>query len=86
MPTRKSGFETKFSSDKILEALKALKSEEQILAGLYFYESLTTEEISIIMKKNREEIRSSLKTIFTKISGLPLQKDKVQILTSEVLR
>jgi hypothetical protein len=86
MPLSKGGFEAKFSSDKILEVLKKLEAEEQILAGLYFYESLSVDEISIIIQKHRNEIRSSLNTIFTKISGTPLQKDKVRMLTSDVLR
>ena len=86
MPMRKGGFEAKFSSDKIFEVLKNLEAEEQILAGLYFYESLSVDEISIIIQKHRSEIHSSLNTIFTKISGTPLQKDKARMLTSDVLR
>jgi DNA-directed RNA polymerase specialized sigma24 family protein len=86
MPIRESGFESKLSSDKILEALKKLESEEQILAGLYFYESLSVEDISVVMQKARKEVRSSLNTIFTKISGTPLQTDKARIFTSDVIR
>lgn len=83
MPSRKNGIDAKFC----LENLKKLDSEEQVLVGLYFYESLTVDEISVILEKDRKDVDVSLRKIFSKIVKKPAGKEaKVQLAPSNALR
>lgn len=83
MPSRKNGIDAKFC----LENLKKLDSEEQILVGLYFYESLTADEISVILEKDRKDVDVSLHKIFSKIVKKPAGNEaKVQLVPSNALR
>jgi len=70
MPSRKNGVDAKFC----LENLKKLDSEEQVLVGLYFYESLTVDEISVILEKDSSDIDVSLRKIFSLIVKKPAGK------------
>jgi len=83
MPSRKNGIDAKFC----LENLKKLDSEEQVLVGLYFYESLTVDEISVILEKDRKDVDVSLHEIFSKIAKKPVGKEAtVQLVPSTALR
>lgn len=83
MSSRKNGVDAKFC----LENLKKLDSEEQVLVGLYFYESLTADEISVILEKDSKDVDASLHKIFSKIVKKPTGKEaKVQLIPSNALR
>ena len=83
MPSRKNGVDAKFC----LENLKKLDSEEQVLVGLYFYESLTVDEISVILEKDSSDIDVSLRKIFSLIVKKPAGKEeKIQLVPSDALR
>lgn len=83
MPSRKNGADAKFC----LENLKKLDSEEQVLVGLYFYESLTVDEISVILEKDSNDIDVSLRKILSKIVKKPAGKEeKSPLVSSDALR
>ena len=86
MPSRKAGADKKLNSANVVESLKMLDSEQQLLAGLYFYESLTVEEISLILQKNKQDIRLSLETIFSKVFIPHSAKERVKAVVSGALR
>jgi len=49
-------------------SLKQLNRSERILAGLYFYEELNTEEIALVMQKSIAVVESALENIFSKLT------------------
>lgn len=50
------------------EDLKQLNRSERILVGLYFYESLNTEEIALVMQKSTEVVENALENVFQKLT------------------
>jgi|GEM_PF-5528611 len=55
------------------EALKKLNRSERILVGLYFYESLNTEEIALVMQKSPEVVENALENVFQKLTTQEVQ-------------
>lgn len=86
MPSRKGGVDKKLNLENVLEALRKLDSEEQLLAGLYFYESLTIEEISLILQKSKQDIRMSLEAILSRVSKPYAGMERTKTVASEMLR
>ena len=52
------------------EALKQLNRSERILVGLYFYESLNTEDIALVMQKSTDVVENALENVFQKLSQI----------------
>lgn len=50
------------------EDLKQLNRSERILVGLYFYESLSTEEIALVMQKSTDVVEGALENVFVKLT------------------
>lgn len=48
-------------------ALKQMSSEERIVFGLYFYENLSVNEISVILDKQKTRIEEILDKVFDQI-------------------
>ncbi|MEL6820283.1 MAG: hypothetical protein AAFP70_00880 [Calditrichota bacterium] len=61
------------------EALKQLNRSERILVGLYFYESLNTEEIALVMQKSTDVVENALENVFQKLT----QNAQVETETTE---
>ena len=45
--------------------LHQISVEDRLIAGLYFYERLTVDEISIVLEADTESIRASLNNVFS---------------------
>lgn len=46
-------------------SLHQISVEDRLIAGLYFYERLTVDEISIVLEADTESIRTSLNNVFS---------------------
>jgi predicted transcriptional regulator len=53
--------------------LTQIDPEERLIAGLFFYEQLTIDEIAIILKQEKSTIFNALNNIFTAL--LPEESD-----------
>lgn len=54
-------------TSKILTALKSMTRDEQIIIQLYFYESLKTKEISIILNIAEDKVKAAYTKLLTKL-------------------
>lgn len=83
MSSRKPALETQLDIQKLKRRLKQLEPEEQILAGLCFYESLSTGEIAALLQKDIEEVRMMLNTVFAKVLRLQPRKEPIHRIASD---
>ena len=57
------------NQDITLGRLQQLDQRERVLVGLFFYESLTVDEISMVLHQDRSEIHHQLQAILGKVAG-----------------
>lgn len=70
----------------LLDRLKGLEHEERIIIGLYFYESLTVEEIAAIVNQQSEQITRLLQQIYPKLLNDSSIQSQRGALKPEMLR
>ncbi len=83
MSSRKPAPEISLDIQKLKLRLKQLEPEEQILAGLCFYESLSTGEIAALLQKDVEEVHMMLNTVFSKVLRLHPRKEQLHRITPD---
>ncbi|GAB4339043.1 MAG: hypothetical protein Kow0037_23600 [Calditrichia bacterium] len=61
-----------FEADILMEQLKKLNQEDRVLIGLYFYERLTLDEMSIVLEQSNEVLRKRLTELIPMLKLRPV--------------